>query len=177
MRTVWALLLTVAFTPSAVTGQTVAVLKMGTPASSAFGPVQNGRVTLTLASGTRITVPVTDLDVDLMRSLLGAPNPGPAGQTSAMSPGELLLSPSAQDSAIRAKCQSEWRDDFQMQAFCQKQQREAVSTLSGRSMSSGDQRTIRSMRRRMAGRFSDVELLRGTTAEGAPAIAALKWIT
>lgn len=138
-----ALVLVAILAPSVAHGQSV-VLKMGTLASGAFGAVQDGRVTLTLASGTRIAVPVTDIDIDLTKNLLGGGSPTPAGQSSAVSPGEVLLSPSAQESAIRTKCETEWRSDFQMQAFCMKQQREAAVTLQRRTMSSGDQRTIRS---------------------------------
>jgi hypothetical protein len=48
-------------------------------------------------------------------------------------------------SIIRAKCAKDWPDDFNMRAFCQKQQDEGVKALQQRSMTaSPDHRTIRS---------------------------------
>jgi hypothetical protein len=45
--------------------------------------------------------------------------------------------------SIRGRCATEWPDDFQMRAFCEKQQNEALATLDGRSMNDGERRTIR----------------------------------
>jgi hypothetical protein len=45
----------------------------------------------------------------------------------------------AQESAIKAKCATDWPDDYSMRAYCTEQQREAVATLNHTAgqMSSG----------------------------------------
>jgi hypothetical protein len=121
-----------------VSAQGVVVLKMGSYASGAYGAPINGNVTLTLASGTKITVPLADLDMTLTRQLMGAPS-----SASASSPTEILLSPSMAEDAIARKCQGDWPADFRMQAYCETQQKEALATLQGRAMSSRQQRIIR----------------------------------
>jgi hypothetical protein len=123
--------------PSRVWAQDVIVLKMGSFTSGAYGSSVDGRVTLTLASGTKITVPVTNLDITVTRQLMGAP---PATTSS---PPEIPLSPSQSEQAITRKCQGEWPDDFRMQAYYDTQQKEALATLQRRAMSSRQQRIIR----------------------------------
>lgn len=110
------------------------ILKPG-PGIGAFGDPVNGMVTLTLESGTRITVPTTDLDIRLMTQIAGAQ---PAGSAS-----EALLSPSQSDAILTRKCQGQWKGDFKMQSYCIDQQKDAVRVLQRRTMASPDQRTIR----------------------------------
>ena len=167
-----ALFLILLATPAAAQ---VVVLKM--ESLGGFGPPDaNGRVTLTLASGTKIWVPLTDLDMDKTRQFLGGAIPADAAPRSPddayrtarcaeltrsprLVPPETLArelrelqcgSPSAAAVAgpvpsydVRARCAGEWKDDFQMRAFCEKQQQAALGTLQNRRMVTPDQQTIR----------------------------------
>lgn len=47
------------------------------------------------------------------------------------------------ESIVRPKCAKEWPDDFQMRAYCETQQHEALGKLRGRQMANGDRLTIR----------------------------------
>ena len=88
-----------------VRAQSVVILKMNTdlPTASAFStPASDGSVRLILASGTMITVPATDIDLSLMRSIAGLPTQ--STEPSGPSLNELLLSPSAAEAAISRRC-------------------------------------------------------------------------
>lgn len=85
--------------------------------------------TIVLSSGTTITVPITDIAT-----------PAPGGRVSEQPPQAGALQP---DKVIQAKCAKEWPTDFAVRAFCERQQRTAVTTLNARVMVSGDQVTIR----------------------------------
>lgn len=108
------------------------ILKIG-QGPSALGDPDNGKVTLTLASGTKITVPLSDLDIPMMRQLSGQPGGAP----------EPLVSPSQAQAIYTTKCQKDWPADFRMQSYCLDQQREAVTALQRRTMASPEQQTIR----------------------------------
>jgi hypothetical protein len=88
----------------------------------------NGQLTVKLASGATVTVPVAD--VNMRKSF--ALNEEVVGRRSASPP-----------TSTRAKCAKEWPDDFSMRAFCEKQEHEAASKLHARSMTTRDQRVIR----------------------------------
>jgi hypothetical protein len=56
-------------------------------------------------------------------------------------------------SGIRMKCATDWPDDFRMREYCEKQQRDALRALQGRSMNATrDHETIR---RKCAADWSD----------------------
>lgn len=110
------------------------VLKLGA-GLSALGDPQDGKVTLTLASGAKITVALTDIDIPLMRQISGAAQPSGTS--------EALVSPSQSSAILTAKCQKEWASDFRMQSYCIDQQKEALTALQRRTMASPEQRTIR----------------------------------
>jgi len=100
-------------------------------------PQANGDVWITLLSRKRIAV--RPLDVDTVTRAASAPN------------GELLslvLAVAAMSSRvgvfdIPAKCAAEWPSDFVMRDYCQTQQRLALDTLDGRSMTTANERVIR----------------------------------
>jgi hypothetical protein len=58
--------------------------------------------------------------------LVSSPSQGFA-QVQVITPGD--FPDRAIENTLRQKCESEWRDDFRMQAYCEKQQREAAWTL------------------------------------------------
>ncbi len=64
---------------------------------------------------------------DTLKALQNAGNPPPAPPQPA--PNESSTNSETVAQTIRAHCLSEWSDDFQMRAYCEKQQREAVRVL------------------------------------------------
>jgi hypothetical protein len=112
------------------------VLKTSLPLSQVLAtPMVDGRITIDLPSGTRITIPVADLHIDLSRALEAAR----ANQTTAAA----QTTPADATAIIARNCETQWKTNFQMQAFCRKQQQEAVATLAQRPMSSPNEQTIR----------------------------------
>lgn len=112
------------------------MLKTSLPLAQVLAtPTVDGRITIDLPSGTRITIPVADLHIDLSKALEAAR----ANQTAAPA----QTAPSDPTSIINRKCEAEWKTDFQMQAFCRKRQLEAAATLSKRSMTSPNEQAIR----------------------------------
>jgi len=128
--------------PAVATAQSPAyvVLKIRNTPGSLGSPDANGRVTLTLASGDRVTVSVLDIDIERMKSLTGMP-----GNTSSSTPPmqELLLSPSMAETTLRAKCEEEWNTDFRMRSYCESQQKDALAALRQRTISTSDTAAIR----------------------------------
>jgi len=106
----------------------VAVLKIS---PKGLGQPEAGRVTLTLASGTKITVPLTDLDLEKTRESLPAADP------------ELGSATGVPTYDVRQSCATEWPDNFQMRSFCEKNQGESLSALQRRLMLTPDKQTIR----------------------------------
>jgi hypothetical protein len=122
-------------TATSVHAQNV-VLKTSLPLSQVLAtPTVDGRITIDLPSGTRITIPVADLDINLSRAVEAARASAPAAPSQ--------TTPSNATSIIARRCEAEWKTDFQMQAFCRKQQLEAVTKLAQRSMSTPNERAIR----------------------------------
>lgn len=119
------------------------VLKVSTAPGSFGSPEADGRVTITLASGAKITVPLSDIDIAQTRSASGLASTPAAASSGNPSLAELLLSPSMQEQAIQAKCEKDWATDFRMHAFCQMQQREAIGRLRDRIPSTANERAIR----------------------------------
>lgn len=99
--------------------------------AQAVPDAQSTKITIRLESGTLITVPISDVLV--MRSatddtpLVQRPQPATTNEVS----------------LIRPKCAADWPDNFQMRAFCEKQQQEALAALGSRLMTAGDRLTIR----------------------------------
>lgn len=89
---------------------------------------------LTLVSGMKVVVPLTDMpDTSPLARAEGCPPPTNAG--AARSPSGIAASPGAipADSAaleqIRAQCAKEWGSDFRMRNFCEEQQLKALQEL------------------------------------------------
>jgi hypothetical protein len=101
----------------------------------------DGSVGLTLQSGRQITVSLADVDEQMTQTVNSTATSAPA-QTATASATALPPIASAAG-VIRAKCTKDWPDDFQMRAFCEKQQTAALTTLHQRTMTSPDQLTIR----------------------------------
>lgn len=97
---------------------------------------------ITLASGTRVIVPLADIDGG--EQIARSAECGSTGMASAapIQSGS-FVGPAATDTMIRTKCARDWPDDFRMRAACETQQKDARSTLAVRQMSSGDRLTIR----------------------------------
>ena len=99
-------------------------------------PVLEGKLTFGLPSGQQVTIPITYIDFNLTRAVNNAQG-APASQPP---------SSSSFSTEINARCAAQWKADFQMQAYCRKQQSEALSTVRNRNMEqSQDRRTIRQM--------------------------------
>ena len=98
-------------------------------------------VRVTLASKRVVFVPVSDTPATNLPEQSGCPasvaSRLPSATPSSTAPAQLS------DSGIRAKCEKDWPDDFQLRAFCERQQREARDKINGRAMASGDRLTIR----------------------------------
>ena len=96
----------------------------------------NGRMVVTLQSGTQITIPRTDIDNRMMERLqqdmqpdrVSGPIPPP--YPTAQVPTLDVAMPK-----IRAKCAAEWSTDSNNQRYCQDQQRGAIQKLAARNMS------------------------------------------
>lgn len=58
-----------------------------------------------------------------------------------------------EEQTLQAKCRSEWGDDFRMRAYCEKQQRESLQTLSMGSPPDIPQDQFISVRRRCTGEW------------------------
>ena len=54
-----------------------------------------------------------------------------------------LPSSTAAGTPIRQKCAAAWPEDFQMRAFCEKQQTEALAKLRARDIATADEQVIR----------------------------------
>jgi len=126
--------------PANAQAQVVVALKIRNAPGSLGAPDANGRVTLTLASGDKVIVSVTDIDLDRTRAISGV-----TGNTSSSGPSmqELLLSPSMADATLRAKCEEEWKTDFRMRAYCEGQQKAALAALQGRGIATTERAAIR----------------------------------
>lgn len=88
----------------------------------------DGRVAVTMPSGAQVTLIPTDVDLKMMQALAKSL---PADPVVTSPDGRVEMLP-VHDKAmpgIKAKCAKEWPTDFEMQAYCQKQQREALSKL------------------------------------------------
>ena len=131
-------LLTIALLLSAAlaSAQSVVVLRLGAGTTAFVTPAPDGRVTLTLASGTKITIPATDVDGGRTRAVSGLGNTPPTTPSMA----DLLLSPIGAEDTIRRKCLEEWRNDPGLRATCESRQREALAALKSRTMSFNEQR-------------------------------------
>jgi hypothetical protein len=137
-------LLTLALLVSATlaSAQSVVVLRLGASSTAFPNPDLDGRITLTLSSGTRITIPATDIDVPQTRTASGLATTPPPLVPSMI---DLLLSPIGAEDTLRRKCLDDWRDDARQRATCESRQREALAALKNRTMSfSNDRRAIRS---------------------------------
>jgi hypothetical protein len=111
----------------------IIVLRVG-PTMASFGEPLNGNVTITLRSGTRITVPLSDIDLELTKST----------QTFSRSTGKDDTESSSDATAqINAQCAKMFETNFTMQAACRTQQQDAYRALTARQMASGDRATIR----------------------------------
>jgi hypothetical protein len=119
--------------------QSVVVLRLGTSSTAFVNPGPDGRVTLTLASGTRITVPATDLDVARTRTVSGLATTSGGPPPPSMI--DLLLSPIGAEDTLRRKCLDEWRNDQRQRATCEGRQREALAALKNRTMSFNNERS------------------------------------
>src|SRR5262249_45615627 len=87
-----------------------------------------------LESGALVTVPIADLASD-------APDAASSGGSNlAKTP---VSSSSVSSYDVRRQCAAEWPSDFQMRAFCEKKQQEALGNLQKRTMTSQDRQTIR----------------------------------
>ncbi len=103
-----------------------------TLAVSAMRPNPSAKtITLTLASGAQITVPMTDVTSE----------PVATRATPAVTPAASVISPT--DAVIHSKCARDWPADFSVRAYCERTQREAVGKLNARAMTDGDRRLIR----------------------------------
>jgi hypothetical protein len=130
----------------------------GRPRFASITPAPDDKVTVTLASGAALSMPERDLfqiasvasfavdgkiavvfssgetvwvpEAAIVRGPISASAPVNAAQTGA-------------PFNVGAKCAEDWATDFAMRAFCEKQQREALEKLNARSMTTPDQRTIR----------------------------------
>ena len=137
-------LLTIALLLSATvaSAQSVVVLRLRATSTAFPTPDLDGRITLTLSSGTRITIPAIDLDVPRTRTASGlAPTSGPPVPSMI----DLLLAPIGAEDMLRRKCLDEWKDDPRQRATCESRQREVLAALKNRTMSfSNERRAIRS---------------------------------
>jgi hypothetical protein len=59
------------------------------------------------------------------------------------------------DSVIVAHCKSKWATDFEMQAYCQKQQNEAVSKLKNRSTSNAPAEVFATVRKECSAKWAE----------------------
>lgn len=96
-------------------------------------------VRVTLASKRVVFVPVRDTSATNLPAQSGCLAPVASRQPSATPAAPAQLS----DAGIRGKCEKDWPDDFQLRAFCERQQREARDKINARAMVSGDRLTIR----------------------------------
>lgn len=94
-----------------------------------------GNLIIELASGARLEVPLSDFSRQWSEAVAEAIQNQKATKTarsSAEPPSDAAAAP-----MIRSKCSQDWPDDFQMQKYCQDQQREALRALRGRQMRGG----------------------------------------
>src|SRR5262245_25321566 len=116
------------------------VIRTGRPVNEVLStPLVEGKLTFALPSGEKITIPIEFVDITMTRAVerVGVPTTTTPSNTTATQPNtgstplqrtqlrEILMSPSAIETAINSGCQAQWATDFQMQAFCRKQQAEA----------------------------------------------------
>ena len=112
-----------------------------------IAPVSKTHSAVTLLSGAVLRIPSSDIPVEprlssLRTALVQAiyasktPKPSPSAQSeNAVASGNAV---------IRAKCATDWPDDFAMRAHCQKRQDDGVTALQGRNMTgTSDRVTIR----------------------------------
>lgn len=133
-------------------------LVRGRPRFALIAPAPDEKVTVTLASGAAISMPEKDLfqitsvasfAVDGKIALVFSSGETVWVPEAAIVRGPISTSASvnaAQTGApfnVAAKCAEDWSTDFAMRVFCEKQQREALEKLNARSMTTPDQRTIR----------------------------------
>lgn len=112
------------------------VLKM----SASTEPDPKGMITITLASGQKITLSVADVDTEKTYAANGIKPPtGPRLTLSE----KIAAVASKTPTNIRQRCEEKWKDDFQMRVYCEEQQREAMDEINRRVMTSPQQQNIR----------------------------------
>jgi hypothetical protein len=104
-------------------------------------PLPGGKVVkVTLESGATIELPFDDIDLPTQKQMAEA---WAWGQQGGKVQQQAVSGPTLDTSIIRPKCAKEWPSDFEMRAYCEKQQNEAVTRLRFRPMSTADHQTIR----------------------------------
>jgi hypothetical protein len=104
--------------------QTIAVVQVQSRSAAA-----DGRVTLTLASGTQITIPDSDIDGRLTADVLDR-----LSASAGLAPNTI---------PIRDKCAADWPADPRMRLSCEQQQIKAANDLVRRKMVSAEERVVR----------------------------------